>query len=74
MSKETKPFRDLTQHRSMSTTDWETMHGLQSMGEHYDVVSIYGADLEDNRLAEKLKQAFVEFPIEILTLAQIGHR
>ena len=41
-----------------STTDWETMHGLQSMGEHCDVASIYGADLEDNTQVEKLKEEF----------------
>jgi hypothetical protein len=36
---------------NMSTPDWETMHGLQSMGENCDVVSMYGADLEDNKQA-----------------------
>jgi hypothetical protein len=38
-------------------------------GEHCLVVSIYGADLEDNKQAEKLKQAFVDCLIEILALA-----
>ncbi len=42
---------------------------VQSMGENCDVVSINGADLEDNKQAEKLKQAFVDFPIEIMSLA-----
>ena len=54
---------------TMSTSDWEKIHGLQSMGEHCDIVSMYGADLEDNRQAEKLRQAFVKFPLEILSLA-----
>jgi hypothetical protein len=53
----------------MSTSGWETMHGLHSMGEHCHVVSIYGADLEDSKQAEKFKQALVDYPIEILTLA-----
>jgi hypothetical protein len=52
---------------TMSTSDWEKIHGLQSMGENCDVVSMYGADLEDNKQAEKLKQTFVNFPLETLS-------
>ena len=50
---------------NMSSEDWE-LQGLNSMGEHVDIVSMYGADLEDNQQTEKMKRAFLNYPPEIL--------
>ena len=52
----------------MSSRDWENL-GLPSMGEFCDNVSMYGANLEDQTQAERLKQAFVKFPQTLLSLA-----
>jgi hypothetical protein len=52
----------------MSSEDWAKM-GLPSMSEHVDQVSIHGANLQGNAQALKLLEAFVNYPVDILTKA-----
>ena len=54
---------------TMSSKDWETRLGLLPMGEYCEQVSMYGADLTDSKQAENSKQAFVDYPQEIFSLA-----
>ncbi len=51
------------EYLNMSSEDWKLL-GLNSMGEHVDIVSMYGADLEDNQQTEKMKRAFLNYPLK----------